>query len=184
MLCCDSVLLLLLLPTHTQAPYSPNYKLAPEWHPVLDMIQQHQQRYQPAAADSADHIQVHKRILAHGLVEHLQKTAAAQHLRHAAAAVAADAAISHELKHDAPHKVLIGVHFAEVPASALQRLGIKESGFHPAAAAAHDWAEPLSGVVTGAQRCAEHKRLCTPELIANSPSELDVAVCPQVCVCA
>lgn len=162
-------------------PYSPDYKVAPEWHPVLEIVQQQLQQHQvQAAADPSHHLQVHKRIMSHAALEHLKVADAAHHVRLAAAAAAADAAISSELKHNAPSKVLIGVHFAEVQPADLQRLKVQQQHFHPAAAAASDWAEPLQAVVMATDRSREHQQLCQPELVAVSPWELDVAVCPQV----
>lgn len=162
-----------------QVPYAPDYKIAPEWHPVLEMVQQQQQQTQ-AAADASHHLQVHKRIMSHAAVKHLKVADAVQHLRLAAAAAAADAATSSELKHQAPSKVLIGVHFAEVSAADLQRLKVRQDQFHPAAAATSDWAQHLQAVVMDSDRSREHQQLCQPELVAVSPWELDVAVCPQV----
>lgn len=107
-------------------------------------------------------------------------TSTAQHLQQAAAAATADTALGHELKQGTPGKVLIGVHFAEIPEVALQRLKVQAGSFHPAAAAVKDWQEQLTDVVMAAKRCQHHKQLCQPELTARSPWELDVAVCPQV----
>jgi hypothetical protein len=161
-----------------QVPYLPEYKLAPEWHPVLELVQQ--QAQPKADAGISHHLQVHKRILAHESLEHVRVAEAAQHLRHAAAASTADAALSQELRQQAPGKVLIGVHFAEVQHADLLRLKVKADSFHPAAAAATEWNAALRAVVMAAQRGPEHQQLCKPELVANSPWELDVAVCPQV----
>jgi len=159
-------------------PYSPQYKLAPEWHPVLEYVQQQQQQQHPVQ-DSMHHVQVHKRIIEHDLLERLQVTSTAQHLQQAAAA-AADTALGQVLKQGTPGKVLVGVHFAEIPQDALQRLKVQAGSFHPAAAAVKDWQEQLTDVVMAAKRCQHHKQLCQPELTARSPWELDVAVCPQV----
>jgi hypothetical protein len=134
-----------------------------------------------AEVGASHHIQVHKRIMLEKPIEQLRVADAAQHLRHAAAAAAsADAVLSTELRSKAPSKILIGVSFAEVQQADLLRLKVKQESFHPAAAAAADWEEPLEAVVMASERSREHQQLCTPELLASSPWELDVAVCPQV----
>jgi putative alpha-1,2-mannosidase len=162
-----------------QVPYMPDYKLAPEWHPVLELIQQQVQQT-AASVGASHHTQVHKRIMLEKPIEQLRVADVAQHLRHAAAASAADAALSTELRNKAPSKILIGVSFAEVQQAELLRLKVKQESFHPAAAAAVDWEAQLEAVVMASERSHEHKQLCKPELLASSPWELDVAVCPQV----
>lgn len=148
---------------------------------MLEAIQKHNAAAAAAADSTHHHLQAHKRILAHLALQHLKLTDAAQHLREAAAAATTDTAISQELKHHAPSKVLISVQFAEVSQADLARLGVSPGSFHPAAAAAKDWQDALSAVVAASDRSLVHQQLCQPELIANSPWELDVAVCPQVC---
>lgn len=162
-----------------QVPYMPDYKLAPEWHPVLELIQQQMQQT-AAAADASHHIQVHKRIMLEKPIEQIRVADAAQHLRHAAASATADAALGAELRNKAPSKILIGVSFAEVQQADLLRLKVQQDTFHPSAAAAADWEEQLHAAVMASERSREHQQLCKPELLANSPWELDVAVCPQV----
>lgn len=160
----------------------PEYKIAPELQPVLELVhrerEQHIRRGHPDAA--MQHVQLHKRIVDHELVQQLQLHPAAPHLRTAGRPTEADAAAV-ELAATPPAKLLIGIHFPDLPAEELRALGVDESSFNPAAAAAADWEQPLSVVASkDDERSSAHLALCRPELIARSTWELSVAVCPQV----
>jgi ribosomal protein L13E len=163
-----------------QLPFSPEYKIAPEWHPVLELVgEQHKQHLsseQQRAAAAAQHVQLHRQVLEHALVQQLQlHTPKQQHWRGTAAAEAAAAGLT-----ETPAKLLVGVNFPDLPEAELQRLRVDTSTFHPAAAAAADWEAPLSQLVAADGRCQHHRQLCKPELLARSRMELNVAVCPQV----
>lgn len=134
---------------------------------------------------------MHRRILQHKAARQLQLVPAAAQLTRAATALAAAAPsfvnssssssssrLAEQLQQ--AHKVLIGVTFPEVPASEQEHARPPAAaGFHPAAAAAADWQQHLHAVVAASNRSAAHVVLCQPELRANSPWELQVAVCPQ-----
>ena len=81
-----------------------------------------------------------------------------------------------------PAKILIGVHFPDIRESELRRLDYANSNFHPAEAAAADWGHALADVVAADGRSEDHLSFCIPELLPKGQWELDVAVCPQVCV--
>jgi hypothetical protein len=149
--------------------------VAPEWGAFLEVVHAHQQQQH----HHHQHVEVHKRILQHEAVQQLQLVRPADELRLAAAKAAASGGLAAELRQAPPDKVLIGVHFPDVPTSALQRLGTAGASFHPSAAAAQDWRQPLLDVVAREDRSPEHLHLCQPELLSRSQWELDVAVCPQ-----
>jgi hypothetical protein len=161
-----------IVATALQLPFSPEYKVAPEWHPVLELVdQQHKQHL-----SSEQHVQLHRQVLEHALVQQLQlHTPKQQHWRGAAAAEAAAAGLAEN-----PAKLLVGVNFPDLPDAELQRLAVDVSAFNPAAAAAVDWEAPLSQLVAADGRCQHHRQLCKPELLARSRMELNIAVCPQV----
>jgi hypothetical protein len=147
---------------------------------VLELVgEQHKQHLsseQQQAAAAAQHLQLHRQVLEHALVQQLQlHSPKQQHWRGAAAAEAAAAGLTEN-----PAKLLIGVNFPDLPDAELQRLRVDASTFHPAAAAAVDWEAPLSQLVAADGRCQHHRQLCKPELLARSRMELNIAVCPQV----
>ncbi|WIA11875.1 hypothetical protein OEZ85_011961 [Tetradesmus obliquus] len=173
---------------HVLLPFSPEYKVAPEWHPVLELVQQQQQQQQQhllssdqqRAAAAAQHVQLHKQVLEHALVQQLQlHTAKQHHWRSRAVTDAAWADAATAQLADNPAKLLVGVNFPDLPDAELRRLGVDASSFNPAAAAAMDWEAPLSQLVADDGRCQHHRQLCKPELLARSRMELNIAVCPQ-----
>jgi hypothetical protein len=173
-----------------QLPFSPEYKIAPEWHPVLELVsKQHKQHLgseQQRSAAATQHVQLHRQVLEHALVQQLQlHMPKQQHWRSKAAADATwtDAAAAAAQLAENPAKLLVGVHFPDLPAAELQRLGADAAGFNPAAAAAVDWEAPLVQLVADDGRCQHHRQLCKPELLARSRMELNIAVCPQVGLC-
>eukprot|EP00882_Tetradesmus_deserticola_P003856 GHRQ01004080.1.p1 GENE.GHRQ01004080.1~~GHRQ01004080.1.p1 ORF type:complete len:667 (+),score=223.87 GHRQ01004080.1:292-2292(+) len=168
---------------HVLLPFSPDYKLAPEWHPVLQLVdQQHKQHLgseQQRAAAAAQHVVLHRQVLEHPLVQQLQLHTVTQHHRGTAAAGTAWVDAAAEQLGENPAKLLVGVNFPDVPDSELQRLAVDTAAFHPAAAAAVDWEAPLAQLVAADGRCQRHLQLCRPELLARSRMELNIAVCPQ-----
>jgi len=121
------------------------------------------------------HMQLHRRVMDHELLQQVQVHVAGPHvaLHH----MDGDA---RQLVATMPSKVLIGVHFPDIPGSELTRLNVPENDFHPAAAAAADWDSTLAKIVAADGRSKEHLSMCRPELLAKGQWELDVAVCPQV----
>ncbi|KAF6265943.1 hypothetical protein COO60DRAFT_1697601 [Scenedesmus sp. NREL 46B-D3] len=168
---------------HVLLPFSPEYKVAPEWHPVLELVeQQHKQHlsseHQRATA-ATRHVQLHRQVLEHSLVQQLQlHTPEQHHWRGAGAGAAVADAVVEQLAEN-PAKLLVGVNFPDVPDAELHRLGVEPGTFNPAAAAAVDWEAPLSQLVAADGRCQHHMQLCQPELLARSRMELNIAVCPQ-----
>jgi hypothetical protein len=153
---------------------------------VLELVHRQQQHHlgseQQRAAAAAQHVQLHRQVLEHALVQQLQlHTPKQQHWRSKAVADAAwaDAAAAARLAQN-PAKLLIGVNFPDLPDAELRRLGLDAASFNPAAAAAVDWEAPLSQLVADDGRCQHHRQLCKPELLARSKMELNIAVCPQV----
>eukprot|EP00878_Enallax_costatus_P012402 GHUV01012952.1.p1 GENE.GHUV01012952.1~~GHUV01012952.1.p1 ORF type:complete len:299 (+),score=71.70 GHUV01012952.1:150-1046(+) len=168
--------------THVLFPYMPEYKVAPEWHPVLELVHEQQQQMirSPQVPRAEQHLQLHQRIVDHQSVQQLQlHQAAASLTAHNKSAAAADA-VAEEFMRRRPAKLVIGVHFPHVPQSELQRAGYSPSSYSPAAAAVADWQQRLVDIVTADGRCEYHRKMCQPELIDRGPLELDVAVCPQV----
>lgn len=162
-----------------QLPYAPEYKVAPEWHPVLELIHHQQQQLSGISPSDAalQHLQLHEHVLEHELVQQLQlhQSSAQQFALQQVAAVAAE-----QLMRIKPAKLVVGVHFPDVPQSELEHLGYGVNTFSPAAAAVADWQKPLGDLVAADGRCDYHIRLCQPELMARGTMQLDVAVCPQV----
>ncbi|KAF8071088.1 tagC [Scenedesmus sp. PABB004] len=157
---------------HALLPYSPEFKIAPEWQPVLELVHREQQAraFSSAGDAAAHHAQLHRRVVDHTLVQQLQLLPAAARLL---------AASPHEAELAAASKLLIGVTFPDLPREELDALGLDARVLHPAAAAAADWAAPLATLAGDDGRSERHLELCRPELIARSAWELDVAVCPQ-----
>lgn len=167
-----------------QLPYSPEYKVAPEWHPIMELVHsEHKQQLGTDGAEAAaQHMELHRRVLAHELVQALQLHAGdGQQSQHARVGLGYDAALQAGAL---PSKLLVGVHFPDLEPEQLRGAGHDPAGFHPAAAAAADWQAPLAELVAAAAaadgRSSEHLGACTPELLARGAWELEVAVCPQV----
>lgn len=166
---------------YLQLPYLPEYKIAPEWHTVLELVHEQQQLIGLSQFNAAaQHLQLHQRIINHEMVQQLQlhhaEVSVTSHNNTAADAVQA----AEESMHRRHSKLVIGVHFPEIPQSELQHASYNISSYNPAAAAVADWQHQLADIVAADGRCEDHLRMCQPELIARGPLELDVAVCPQV----